>query len=208
MYRSIQGESSYAGQPCTFVRTAGCSLRCVYCDTGYALPFDSGTEMSITQIVDEVKHLGIDLVELTGGEPMEQNETPILCQMLLDEGATVLIETGGHIPLKTLPKDVIKILDIKTPGSKMTRKYQWDNLHYLLPHDEIKFVLCDRSDFEWAVSVCRENGLFDQHIIHFSPSFGVTDPQSLANWILEEKVPVRLQLQSHKYIWEPNAKGV
>lgn len=208
IYRSIQGESSYAGQPCTFIRTAGCSLRCEYCDTGYALPVDSGTGMPLDQIISRVKTLGHDLVELTGGEPMEQEETPELCRMLLDEGSTVLLETGGHISIQSLPKEVVKILDIKTPGSRMTRKYHWDNLQYLTEKDEIKFVLCDRADFEWAVKICHEHNLIGKQIIYFSPSFGVIEPIQLAQWILDERVPVRMQLQIHKYIWDPNTRGV
>lgn len=208
IYRSIQGESSYAGQPCTFIRTAGCSLRCVYCDTGYALPFDSGSDMTVSQILSQVEPLGFDLVELTGGEPLEQKETPDLCQALLGKGATVLVETGGHISINQLPKEVVKILDIKTPGSRMTRKIHWDNLKDLTNKDEIKFVLCDQTDFDWAVNVCNEHGLFSKHVIHFSPSFGVVDPQHLAQWIVDARVPVRLQMQIHKYIWDPSTRGV
>ncbi len=208
IYRSIQGESSYAGYPCTFVRTAGCSLRCVYCDTGYALPYDSGQKMTLERIAESVKQLGTDLVEITGGDPMEQEDTPQLCRMLLDLGAKVLIETGGHVSVQPLPKEVVKILDIKTPGSRMLRKYNWDNLRFLNPHDEIKFVICSRPDFEWSVNVCREHRLPDRHVVHFSPCFDAVANVDLANWILADNIPVRLQLQQHKYIWSPSARGV
>ncbi len=208
IYRSIQGESSYAGRPCTFVRTAGCSLRCSYCDTGYALEFDSGGETPLDDVVAKVKQLGADLVEITGGEPLEEPNTPELCQRLLDLGATVLIETSGAFAVDVLPPDVIKIMDIKTPSSLMARRNHWGNLKFLSENDEIKFVIADKDDYNWSVGVCREHGLFEKHITHFSPSFGVLDSVELVNWILGDGVPARLQLQLHKYIWQPDAKGV
>ena len=208
MYRSIQGESTFAGRPCTFVRTAGCSLRCAYCDTGYALSRNAGEEWGLDAIVRRVEELGIDLVEVTGGEPLEQQETPELCRRLLAKGATVLVETGGHCPVEALPPEAIKIMDLKTPGSGMVRQNRWENLEHLGSRDEIKFVLCGRDDFDWAVNACREHDLFGKWTIHFSPSFGQLSPEPLAQWILKESVPVRLQLQIHKYIWSPTACGV
>ncbi len=208
IFRSIQGESTFAGLPCTFVRTAGCSLRCVYCDTEYAIPNDSGEEMPLDAILTTVKQMGADLVELTGGEPLEQDETPHLAQQLLDIGATVLVETGGHKPIEWLPKETIKILDIKTPGSRMVRKNRWENLDHLTPKDEIKFVIVNREDFDWAVTVCREHRLFERQPILFSPSFDELQPVDLARWILKEDIPARMQLQLHKYIWSPAARGV
>ncbi|HOJ60194.1 MAG TPA: radical SAM protein [bacterium] len=208
IFRSIQGESSFAGLPCTFVRTAGCSLRCAYCDTGYALDKRSGEEMSLTAVLERACALGVDLVEITGGEPLEQPETPELCQRLLDLGAVVLAETSGAFPVNVLPAGVIKIMDIKTPSSRMAHRNHWANLAVLSPRDEVKFVIADREDFEWSVAVCQEQGLFHHHSVLFSPSFAVLPPVQLAQWILLEKIPVRLNLQIHKFIWEPGERGV
>lgn len=208
IYRSIQGESSYAGRPCVFVRTGGCALRCVYCDTPYALERGSGREMALDAVFAEALRLGGDLVELTGGEPLEQPETPELCRRLLDAGAEVLVETGGHMPVDALPGGAVKILDVKTPGSRMTRKIRWENLRALTPRDEIKFVVVDRNDFEWALGVCREHGLLGRNLVHISPAFGLVPPDRLAEWIAGCGEPVRLQLQLHKYIWAPEARGV
>lgn len=208
IFRSIQGESSFAGLPCTFVRTAGCSLRCVYCDTGYALDPRSGEEMSLEAVVERVRALGLDLVEITGGDPLEQPETPELCRRLLNLGAAVLVETSGAFPIEVLPAEVIKIMDIKTPSSRMAKRNCWANLAALSPRDEIKFVIADREDFDWSVAVCQEHGLFPKHTVLFSPSFAVLPPVQLAQWILRERVPVRLNLQIHKYIWAPSERGV
>lgn len=208
MYRSIQGESSYSGRPCTFVRTAGCSLRCSYCDTEYALSFKSGEEQPLESIIAQIQQLGIDLVEITGGEPLEEPNTPELCQRLLDQGATVLIETSGAFSIDVLPRQVIKIMDIKTPSSRMARRNHWGNLKRLSERDELKFVIANREDYDWSVNVCREQGLFGKQIIHFSPSFGVLESIELAQWILEDRIDARLQLQLHKYVWAPDAKGV
>ncbi|RJP25994.1 MAG: radical SAM protein [Candidatus Omnitrophota bacterium] len=208
LFRSIQGESTYAGLPCTFVRTAGCSLRCSYCDTSYALDPKAGETMSLDEILRRVKELGSDLVEITGGEPLEQKETPELCRRLLDLGSTVLIETGGAFPIDPLPAAVIKILDVKTPSSKMSAKNRWANLPLLSPQDEIKFVIGDREDFDWSAAVCREHGLFHKHAILFSPSFNELPLIRLAEWILTDHLPVRLQLQLHKFIWPPHTRGV
>ncbi|MGI6458223.1 MAG: radical SAM protein [bacterium] len=208
LFRSIQGESSFAGLPCTFIRTAGCSLRCSYCDTDYALSKKSGVEMELDEVLARVRHLGMDLVELTGGEPLEQEETPELCKRLLREGAKVLIETGGHKRIDVLPAEVIKILDIKTPSSRMAPQNDWHNLNALSPEDEVKFVICNREDFDWSMTVCEEYGLFGRQTILFSPGFETLQYATLAHWILEEKIPVRMQLQIHKFIWSPTARGV
>ena len=208
IFRSIQGESSFAGLPCTFVRTAGCSLRCAYCDTGYALDKRSGHEMSLQAVLERTRALGVDLVEITGGEPLEQPEITELGRRLLDLGAVVLVETSGAFPVDVLPAGVIKIMDIKTPSSRMAHRNHWANLAALSPRDEVKFVIADREDFAWSVAVCQEHGLFHRHSVLFSPSFAVLPPVRLAQWILQEKIPVRLNLQIHKFIWEPSERGV
>lgn len=208
IYRSIQGESSFAGRPCTFARTAGCSLRCSYCDTEYALSFKSGEDQTLESVIAQIQRLGADLVEITGGEPLEDPHTPELCQRLLDLGATVLVETSGAFEIDALPAQAIKIMDVKTPSSRMARRNHWDNLKMLSKRDELKFVIANRQDYDWSVNVCREHGLFEKQIIHFSPSFGVLDPIELAQWILDDRIDARLQLQLHKYVWAPDAKGV
>lgn len=208
IFRSIQGESTFAGLPCTFVRAAGCSLRCAWCDTGYALDPHSGEEMNLDSILDRVKRLGIDWVEITGGEPLEQEETPELCQRLLEWGAIVFVETSGAYPIDVLPASVIKIMDIKTPSSRMAERNDWENLRRLSERDEIKFAIADRQDFDWAVAVCRERELLGGRTILFAPVFSTLEPVRLAEWILQEKLPIRLQLQLHKYIWPSSMRGV
>ncbi|MDX9754361.1 MAG: radical SAM protein [bacterium] len=208
LYRSIQGESSYAGLPCTFIRTAGCSLRCTYCDTPYALDRKSGEEMPLNTLVANVLKMKTDLVEITGGEPLEQKETPALCQRLLEEGLTVLVETSGAYDLTVLPEDTITILDIKTPSSGMEKRNLMENLENLRDLDEVKFVIGTRDDFEWSLCVCNEYELFDRNEVLFAPVFGRLKPATLAAWILEDEAPVRLQIQQHKFIWTPDARGV
>lgn len=208
LYRSLQGESSYAGLPCTFIRTAGCSLRCTYCDTPHALDKQSGEEWSLDDIVAKVQSLGTDIVEITGGEPLEQEETPELCQRLLEAGLSVLIETSGAYDISVLPEDTITILDIKTPSSGMEKRNRWQNLTILKDLDEIKFVISDRADFEWAVAICNEYGLCDLNEVLFSPAYPTLEPVTLAEWILEDGIAVRMQIQLHKYIWSPDARGV
>ncbi|MBD3265097.1 radical SAM protein [bacterium] len=208
IYRSIQGESSFAGKPCTFIRVAGCSLRCPYCDTKYALSFTSGDEWPLEALVEKVRILGTDLVEITGGEPLEQEETPLLCRQLLDLGATVLVETSGAFPIADLPAGTISILDIKTPSSKMEQRNEWSNLQSLSEKDEIKFVISDRADFDWSVGICEAYNLWGSREILFSAACPEIEPIELAQWILEENIPVRLQMQLHKIIWSPDARGV
>ncbi|MBI1388423.1 MAG: radical SAM protein [bacterium] len=208
MYRSIQGESTYAGRPCTFIRTAGCSLRCGYCDTEHALSFKAGEEMTLDAAIEQAAALGLDLVEVTGGEPLEQPETPELCRRLIERGALVLIETSGAFDVGVLPPGTIRIMDIKTPGSRMARRNRWENLGLLTSRDEIKFVLTSREDYDWAAELCRQHGLFELCPVHFSPTFGSVEPVELAQWILNDNLPARLQLQLHKYIWPPDARGV
>lgn len=208
IFYSIQGESSHAGRPCVFVRTTGCNLRCVWCDTEYA--FHGGSEMTLAEIISEVGRVGGDcrLVELTGGEPLLQHEIGELASRLLAEGYTVLCETSGSLPVTRLPNDVVKIVDFKCPGSGEVDANDWENLGRLDPErDELKFVIMDRADYDWAVRELRERGL-DRFIVHFSPEHDSMDRRELAEWVLADGLPVRLQLQLHKFIWEPTERGV
>ena len=207
IFLSIQGESSWAGYPCVFVRTTGCHLRCVWCDTDYA--FYGGHDMSIEAIVAEVERIGkgCKLVELTGGEPLLQKEMGPLAECLLEGGYTVLCETSGSLDVSVLPSAVIKIMDIKCPGSGEAEKNLWENLDRLGPDDEVKFVVRDRADYDWAVAVISERDLAQRKLL-FAPVWGGLEPQELASWMLEDNVPARLQVQLHKYIWSPNASGV
>ena len=207
IYASIQGESSYAGQPCTFVRLTACDLRCTWCDTVYA--FTEGRRQSLDDILAEVRHLGVPLVEITGGEPLLQKNVLVLMQRLLDDGHTVLLETGGHISIADVPPGVHRIVDVKCPGSGESGRMHWDNLDLLTPRDEVKFVIADRDDFAYAQEVTTTHDLAQRcGAVHFSPAWGRVAPADLAAWILEAKLPVRLQLQQHKYIWEPAARRV
>ena len=206
IYFSIQGESSYAGFPCVFVRLTGCNLRCVWCDTEYA--FYEGEWKSLDQIVAEAAQFGCKLVELTGGEPLLQKESFALVDKLIDAGFKVLVETSGSISLKMLNPEAIKIMDVKCPGSKMTKKNRWENIDYLTPKDEVKFVLADRADYDWAVDVMRKYKLDRKATVLFSTVFGALEPVRVVEWILQDKLPVRFQLQMHKFIWHPETKGV
>jgi len=207
IYPSIQGESSFAGQPCTFVRLTACDLRCRWCDTVYA--FTEGRKQSLDDIVAEVGRCGLPLVELTGGEPLLQKQAVPLMQRLLDEGYTVLLETGGHISIADVPAAVHRIVDVKCPGSGEAERMHWANLDLVTTRDEVKFVIADRADFEYARDVVRTYALAGRcGAIHFSPAWSLVGPADLAAWILEERLPVRLQLQQHKYIWAPAARRV
>ena len=217
IFHSIQGESSYAGLPCTFVRLTGCNLRCVYCDTTYA--FYEGRMMSVDEVIARVRAFwegvkegaargGFPLVEITGGEPLLQREVLPLTERLCDLGFTVLIETGGQLPIWTLDPRVIRIMDIKTPGSGHAHANLWENIEHLRPQDEVKFVLMDRRDFEWACEIIRRYDLPHRAHVLMSPVFGILDPKPLAEWILQSRLPVRLQIQLHKIIWGSEARGV
>jgi len=208
IFHSIQGESSWAGRPCVFVRTTGCNLRCAWCDTAYA--FHGGEDLSVDEIVEEVGRLGggCRLVELTGGEPLLQHDIGELAGRLLEAGYTVLCETSGSVPVDRLPEAVVKIMDVKCPGSGEAESVDWTNLGRLDPgRDELKFVIADRADYEWAARQIAERGL-GRFVVHLSPSFGAMDNRQLAEWILEDGLPVRLNLQIHKCIWDPAARGV
>ncbi len=206
IFHSIQGESTHAGRPCVFVRLTYCSLRCTYCDSEYA--FFEGTERPLDEIVAEVARYGCRLVEITGGEPLIQRETNELMRRLLAAGYEVLLETSGAWPVEGVPEGVRIIMDLKTPGSGMVARNRWENLRHLDEKDEIKFVICDRADYEWARGVVGEHCLAERHAVLFSPAWGEVDPTELAEWILADRLPVRMQLQIHKYIWSPTARGV
>lgn len=206
IFHSIQGESTHAGRPCVFVRLTYCDLRCTYCDTEYA--FYEGEERPIEAIVDEVRSYGCELVEVTGGEPLIQDETIVLLRLLRDEGFEVLLETSGAWPVEGVPDGVRVVMDLKTPGSGMVDRNRWENLCHLGPGDEVKFVLCDREDYEWAKRMVEEHGLGERHTVIFGPAWGSLEPRDLAKWILADRLPVRMQLQLHKLIWSPSARGV
>ena len=208
IYASVQGESSYAGFPCTFIRLTGCPLRCRWCDTVYG--FKGGSALTLESIIAEVERLGVPLVELTGGEPLAHAGTPTLMQTLIDKGYKVLVETSGSEDLSRVPLDVHIIMDIKCPGSGMVDKNLWSNLDALKPSDEIKFVLADRNDFDWARDLIEKEKLASRFNILLSCAWGLLSPKDLAQWMVEEPKlhTCRLQLQQHKYIWGPRAKGV
>ncbi len=194
------------GLPCVFVRLTGCNLRCVWCDTAYA--FQGGKKLSIDKILEEIKSHGIDLVEITGGEPLMQKEVFPLMDTLLKNNFRVMLETGGSLSIKDVPAEVIKIIDLKCPGSGEKEKNHWDNLNHLASTDEIKFVITDRADYEWSRSTLEKYELDKKSHILFSPVFDKLPLKDLAEWILEDNLPVRLQTQLHKHIWDKNAQGV
>ncbi len=222
IYKSLQGESTYTGLPCVFVRLTGCNLRCTWCDTEYS--FYGGKKMTLEQVFDEVEHLNPSrgLVEITGGEPMlQEREVVPLMQRLLGAGYKVLLETSGERPLETVPAGVVKIVDVKCPDSGEADTFRMENLATLRPHDEVKFVISDRVDYEFARDFAAQHQLAGRvNAVLFSPAFSkdasgardaskcLLDPQQLAEWILEDNVPARLGLQIHKLIWDPAMKGV
>ncbi|MDH4329435.1 MAG: 7-carboxy-7-deazaguanine synthase QueE [Nitrospira sp.] len=206
IFHSIQGESTFAGRPCVFVRLTGCPLRCTWCDTDYA--FYGGAEQSIDQIVETVHAYGCPLVEVTGGEPLAQSDCLVLLTRLCDEGLTVLLETSGAIDTTAVDARVHVILDVKCPGSGMTDRMHWPNIPRLKQHDEAKFVIQDRPDYEWAKETVTRYGIDHRCTVLFSPVFGTLDPRQLAEWVLADRLPVRYQIQMHKYIWAPDMRGV
>jgi len=207
IFHSIQGESTHTGRPCVFVRLTACDLRCSWCDTPYA--FTEGQKMSISDVVERVEGYGCDLVEITGGEPLLQSDVYPLMEQLLTLGKTVMVETGGHRSIKDVPTDVIRIVDVKCPGSGESEKNHWENLDLLAPHDEVKFVIRDRDDYDYAKDIVARYNLLDRTAaVLFSPVHGVLAARDLAAWILEDRLPVRLQLQAHKYIWDAETRGV
>jgi 7-carboxy-7-deazaguanine synthase len=207
LFTSIQGESTYAGTPCTFIRLSGCNLRCSYCDTTYS--YEVGTEMSLEEIIEKVRDAGLNLVEITGGEPLLQHDAVVdLVRRLLDAGYKVLIETNGTMSISSLDNRAVVILDIKTPASSMSGKHDLDNLAYIKPTDEIKFVICNRNDYEWSRQMVLEQGLLKRCTVLFSPAAGSIVPRELAGWILQDRLEVRLNMQLHKIIYNPDERGV
>ena len=207
IFHSIQGESTHAGRPCVFVRLTACDLRCRWCDTPYA--FYEGRKMSVDDVLAEVEARGCDVVEVTGGEPLLQPDVYPLMQRLLDSGKTVLIETGGHRSIAAVPAGVIRIMDVKCPGSGESEHNDWSNLAHLTGRDEVKFVIAARADYEFARDVVRREELVGRvNAVLFSPVHGELDPKLLSQWIIEDRLPVRVQLQVHKYIWSPSTRGV
>ncbi len=199
IFRSIQGESTRAGFPCAFIRLTGCSLRCVWCDSAYA--FYGGKEMPVSEAVEKVLALGTELVEVTGGEPLEQESVYPLMDRLLEAGKTVLLETGGHVPLDRVDPRVVKIVDVKAPGSGMRDANLPENLTRLTPRDEVKFVLADRRDFDWALEFVRTRDLGSSNVVTFSPVWEGLPASDLAEWIRDSGRPIRLGLQLHKILW-------
>jgi 7-carboxy-7-deazaguanine synthase len=206
IYRSLQGESTFAGLPCVFIRLTACHLRCIYCDTPHA--FAEGKVLALDEVVARALELGDELVEITGGEPLMQPEVYPMMTQLADAGKTVLLETSGAIDIAAVDPRVRVVLDIKTPGSGEVEANVWSNLARLKPTDEVKVVVCDRTDFDWAAGLVREHRLTGRCPVLFSAAFGQVNPADLAGWILESRLPVRLQLQQHKILWDPNARGV
>jgi 7-carboxy-7-deazaguanine synthase len=206
IFHSIQGESSFVGQPCVFIRLTGCPLRCAWCDTEYA--FYGGNEQSMEDILGKVESYGCRLVEITGGEPLAQSDAVPLITKLCEQGYDVLIETSGAIDTAAVDTRAHVILDVKCPGSGMSDRMHWPNLDRLGMKDEAKFVLADRADYEWARQVLERHELATRCTVLMSPVFGSLDPRQLAEWVLADRLPVRLQLQLHKLIWAPDMRGV
>jgi 7-carboxy-7-deazaguanine synthase len=204
IFKSIQGESSHAGYPCTFVRLAGCNLTCSYCDT----PTAESYEMGIDEILDKIDLLNGELVEVTGGEPLLQEESALLCERLIEKGKTVLVETNGSLDINVIPRPAVVIMDIKTPQSLMSESFDWENINRLKKTDEVKFVICGRPDYDWARQKIDKYELNKKARLLISPVYGRQDAKELASWILEDNLPIRLQLQLHKIIWGAYTKGV
>ena len=206
IYYSIQGESPHAGKPCIFIRLTYCNLRCTYCDTEHA--FYDGKDMEIHEIIKEIAKWNCQLVEITGGEPLMQDMCIDLLQELVTKKYNVMLETSGSLSIAKVPREVIKIIDFKCPSSKMDKKNLWTIIKYIQPYDEIKFVIGNREDFDWAKGKIIEYQLDSICTILFSPTYGKINPQKIVKWILEENLPVRMQLQLHKVIWQPEQIGV
>jgi 7-carboxy-7-deazaguanine synthase len=206
LYKSIQGESSFAGYPFIFIRLTGCNLRCSYCDTTYA--YEGGYEISEEKLLRKVSAFGITLVTITGGEPLLQKGVFSLIDALVQQDYTVLVETNGTLDISPLNRSAIKVIDIKCPGSGESKKNNWENLKRLTERDEIKFVITNRDDYEWAKRIMQTFSLHGRCTIHLSPAHGILNPDILASWILEDNLRIHLNLQLHKYIWKDRKQGV
>jgi 7-carboxy-7-deazaguanine synthase len=207
IFHSIQGESTHAGRPCVFVRLTACDLRCSWCDTPYA--FTEGRKMSVEDVLEQVAGYGRPTVEITGGEPLIQADVYPLMEALLARGHDVLLETGGHRSVARVPPGVARIVDVKCPASGESEKMHWENLDLLGPRDEVKFVIQDRQDYEFARGIVQRHDLTSRTAaVLFSPVHGVLAPKTLAEWVLADRLAVRVQLQLHKYIWDPQTRGV
>lgn len=212
IFHSIQGESTWAGLPCTFIRLTGCPLRCTWCDTEYS--FHGGEKFTLAEILERVEEIGTPVVEITGGEPLIHKNAFRLASLLLERGYTVLVETSGAIDVGPLDPRVHKIMDLKCPGSGEEARNLWSNLEHLTARDEVKFVVQDRVDYEWARAAIRDHGLDDRvrdgslRALLISPVWDAVDLEELAAWILEDRLPVRFQIQLHKVIWGANVPGV
>jgi 7-carboxy-7-deazaguanine synthase len=206
IYASVQGESTHVGKPCVFVRTTGCNLRCTWCDSAFT--FTGGAWRSLDDIVAEAHAFGIRTVEVTGGEPLLQKNVVPLMERLVALGHEVLLETSGSLSIAAVPEAVHVILDFKPPGSGEEGKNLWENVPLLRPHHEVKFVIASRADYEWSRGKVAEHGLAARCEVLFSPVWGAVKPADLAEWIVADRLPVRFQLQLHKVVWDPDARGV
>ncbi|MDY6844576.1 MAG: radical SAM protein [Thermodesulfobacteriota bacterium] len=206
IFYSIQGESTYSGCPCIFIRLTGCNLRCSYCDTTYA--YTEGKRIEVADILKHISSFRCNLVEITGGEPLLQDNTTLLIENLIQKGYSVLIETNGSLDISPLHDEVIKIMDIKTPSSGMEHCNLWDNIDKLTDNDQVKFVIGEREDYMWALSILNTYHRLNEMEVLFSPVFNQLSPQVLADWILKDRLKIRLQLQLHNYIWENKKRGV
>ena len=206
IYYSVQGESTHMGRTCIFIRLTYCNLRCTYCDTEYA--FYKGKDMEISEIMTRIKQWNSDLVEVTGGEPLFQNECIDLLKELLKQNYEVMLETGGSLSITDIPKEIIKIVDFKCPSSNMEKKNLWSIVNDLQPHDEVKFVIGNREDFDWAGKMLNTYSISEKCAVLFSPIFDKIETSLIADWILEEELPVRLQMQMHKQIWKTKVKEI
>ncbi len=206
IFYSIQGEGTSAGLPCIFIRLTYCNLRCTYCDTEYA--FYEGKDMQLEEILTEIKKYNCNLVEVTGGEPLMQKESLTLLTKLCNKGYDVMLETGGSLSVEKVDKRVKNIIDFKCPSSKMEKKNYFENINFLKPTDEVKFVIGNKEDYNWSKEIVAKYKLDEKCEVLFSPVFNVLDNRKLVKWILDDNLNVRFQIQLHKYIWEPDKKGV
>ncbi|MDA8175254.1 MAG: radical SAM protein [Nitrospiraceae bacterium] len=206
IFTSIQGESSYAGHICTFIRLSGCNLRCSYCDTRYA--YDEGTELTESEIISEVSIVGVNTVAITGGEPLLQEDVLHLVERLINQGHKLLIETNGSVSIKDVDPRAVIVMDVKTPGSGMADGLDFSNLSFLKTFDEVKFVITDRADYVWSREFIKEHRLLSRCKVLFSPAFGTLEPAALAEWMIEDRLDVLFNLQLHKYIFGPNRRRV